>query len=72
MHTDPGDRWEGRSPSVTALNGWLATSRATAPERRFSVASMIEEGESIAVSWAWESTHMGDIPGLPETGQAHG
>jgi len=56
---------------VTAFKERLATSRAAAPERRFTMVSMIEQSESVAVSWIWESTHMGDIPCLPDTGQAH-
>ena len=28
---------------------------------------MIEDGHKVAITWHWEATHLGDIPGFPAT-----
>ena len=30
---------------------------------------MLEDGDTIAVTWLWSATHRGDLPGFPATGQ---
>lgn len=69
IHNDPGDPWDGKTLSREGFKDRLVRSRAVAPDQRFFPLEMIEEGDRIAVSWRWEGTHLGDMPGLPATGR---
>lgn len=69
IHNDPGDPWEGRTLDRAGFKDRLVRSRAVAPDQRFTPVEMIEEGDRIAVSWTWQGTHLGDMPGIPATGR---
>jgi predicted ester cyclase len=69
IHNDPGDPWDGETLGREGFKDRLVRSRAIAPDQRFFPVEMIEEGDRIAVSWRWEATHSGDMPGLPATGR---
>ena len=67
---DPGDPWEKQALSIVGFKDRVEKSRAMAPDQTFHVVSMIEEEESVAVSWTWTGTHLGDIPGIGVTGRS--
>lgn len=67
---DPGDPWEGRTLTPTEFGERVVVSRAAAPDQRFEIVGMVEEGDRIAVAWTWTGTHLGDLPGFPATGRA--
>lgn len=69
IHNDPGDPWDGQTLTREGFRDRLVKSRAVAPDQRFTPLQMIEEGDSVAVAWAWAGTHLGDLPGLPATGR---
>lgn len=67
---DPGDPWEGQRLSREDFRGRVLTSRAAAPDQRFTLVQMVEEAGTIAAAWTWAGTHLGDLPGLPASGKA--
>lgn len=69
IHNDPGDPWNGQTLTREGFRDRLITSRAVAPDQYFAPIRMIEEGDSIAVTWNWTGTHLGDLPGVPATGK---
>lgn len=69
IRNDPGDPWDGQTLTREGFKDRLIRSRAMAPDQIFSPVEMIEEQDRIAVSWRWEGTHLGDIPGIPATGR---
>lgn len=70
IHRDPGDPWDGETLDIAGFKERLVKSRAAAPDQRFTVEQMVEEGDRIAVAWSWQGTHLGDLPGVPATGRA--
>ena len=56
--------------SILGFKDRVEKSRAMAPDQTFHVINMIEEEESVAVSWTWTGTHLGDILGLGITGRS--
>ena len=69
IENDPGDPWHGQKLDRAGFKARLVSSRAMAPDQKFSVVEMIEEGNGIALAWNWAGTHLGDIPGFPATGR---
>jgi len=69
IHDDPGDPWAGQTLARAGFCDRLVASRAVAPDQVFTPVDMIEEGDRIAVTWTWEGTHLGDLPGVPATGR---
>jgi steroid delta-isomerase-like uncharacterized protein len=48
----------------------LATvSRATFPDGRFTIESIIAEGNLVAIHWSWRGTHQGEYLGIAATGK---
>lgn len=70
LEHDPGDPWEGQRLSRAGFRDRVLTSRAGAPDQRFTVVQMVEEAGTIAAAWTWAGTHLGDLPGLPASGRA--
>ena len=70
IHHDPGDPWDGQTLTRDGFRDRLITSRAAAPDQVFTVVRMLEESTSVAVTWKWAGTHLGDLPGIPATGRA--
>lgn len=66
---DPGDPWHGQTLDREGYKNRLLTSRGPFPDQKFHVVEMVAEGDNVAVSWTWEGTHKGDLPGLPATGK---
>ena len=69
IYHDPGDPWQGQTLDVNGFKDRLVKSRAVAPDQVFTVREMIEEDDRIAVSWTWQGTHSGNLPGIPATGK---
>ena len=70
IRNDPGDPWDGQTLSIEGFKDRLIQSRAMAPDQVFTIETMIEEGDDIAVAWSWSGTHLGDIPGIAATGRS--
>lgn len=70
IENDPGDPWDGQTLDRDGFAHRLVTSRAAAPDQRFTPVHMLEDGDRIAVAWTWAGTHLGDLPGLPASGRA--
>ncbi|WP_199555630.1 ester cyclase [Sandaracinobacteroides hominis] len=68
IHHDPGDPWEGRTLDLQGFRERLVQSRAAFPDQRFDVQGMFADGDGVVMTWLWEATHAGDIPGYPATG----
>ncbi len=69
IHHDPGDGWHGQTLTRDGFKHRLVTSRAPFPDQKFSVTTMLEEGNRVAVTWRWSGTFLADLPGFPATGK---
>lgn len=68
IHHDPGDPWDKQELDLVGYRERLTVSRAPFPDQSFSIQDMIAEGGTVAITWLWNATHAGDIPGFPATG----
>jgi predicted ester cyclase len=66
---DPGDPWDGQTLSRDGFKERVRLSREPLPDQRFTLVSMLEDGDTIAIAWTWEATHTGDIGGFAPTGK---
>jgi steroid delta-isomerase-like uncharacterized protein len=66
---DPGDPWEGRTLDIEGFANRLALSRAPFPDQRFEILGMFEDEGSIAMTWNWSATHLGEMAGFAPTGR---
>lgn len=66
---DPHDPWDGQTLSRAAFRDRVRLSRQPLPDQRFTLVSMLEEDDAIAVAWTWEATHTSDIGGFAATGK---
>lgn len=66
---DPGDPWEGRILDLTGFKERVRLSREPFPDQRFDVQHWFEDDDSMAVTWLWSATHLGDLPGIPASGR---
>ncbi|HTV07022.1 MAG TPA: ester cyclase [Acidobacteriaceae bacterium] len=44
-------------------------SRAAFPDQRFDIQGLYADGDAIGITWFWQATHRGDIPGYSATGK---
>jgi predicted ester cyclase len=65
---DPGDPWDGQTLSREGFKERVRMSRAPFPDQRFSLVSILEDGDTIAIAWTWVASHKGDIAGFAATG----
>jgi steroid delta-isomerase-like uncharacterized protein len=65
---DPGDPWDGQTLNRDGFKERVRFSRAPCPDQRFTIVSIFEDGDSVAIAWTWEATHKGDIAGFAATG----
>jgi predicted ester cyclase len=65
---DPGDPWDGQTLSREGFKERVRTSRAPFPDQRFTLVSILEDGDTIAIAWTWAASHKGDIAGFAATG----
>jgi steroid delta-isomerase-like uncharacterized protein len=54
---------------LEALKQLATVSRATFPDGRFTVESIIAEGDLVAIHWSWHGTHQGEYLGIAATGK---
>ena len=66
---DPHDPWDGQTLSCSAFKDRVRLSRQPLPDQRFTLVSMLEEGDAIALAWTWQATHTSDIGGFAATGK---
>lgn len=66
---DPGDPWDGVTLDPAGFRDRLAKSRAAFPDQRFDVQHLSSDGDDVVMTWLWEATHLGDLPGFPATGR---
>jgi steroid delta-isomerase-like uncharacterized protein len=69
IHHDPGDPWEGLTLDLEGFKERVRKSRAPVPDQRFDIQEMFENEDSVAITWLWQGTHLGDIAGFPATGE---
>jgi steroid delta-isomerase-like uncharacterized protein len=66
---DPGDPWHGQTLDRDGFRDRIEKSRGPFPDQAFTPVSMLADGEAVAVSWTWQGTHLGDIPGFAASGK---
>lgn len=66
---DPGDAWDGMTLDHAAFQERVRQSRAPFPDQRFAIQALFEDAESVAMTWLWTATHLGDMPGFPASGR---
>jgi steroid delta-isomerase-like uncharacterized protein len=69
IHHDPGDPWDGRVLDLAAFKERVRLSREPFPDQRFDVQAWFENDDSVAVTWLWSATHLGEIAGFPASGK---
>jgi predicted ester cyclase len=65
---DPGDPWDGQTLSRDGFKERVRLSREPFPDQHFTLVSMLEDGDAIAIAWTWSATHTGAIAGFAPTG----
>lgn len=65
---DPGDPWDGQTLSRDGFKERVRFSRRPLPDQRFTLISMLEDGDAIALAWTWAATHTGEVAGFAPTG----
>jgi predicted ester cyclase len=65
---DPGDPWDGQTLSRDGFKERVRISRAPLPDQRFTLVSILEEGDAVVIAWTWAATHTGDIASFAATG----
>lgn len=65
---DPGDPWDGQTLSLSGFKERVRLSRAPAPDQRFTLETILEDGNAVAIAWTWAASHKGDIAGFSATG----
>lgn len=65
---DPGDPRDGQTLSRDGSKERVRLSREPLPDQRFTLVSMLEDGDAIAIAWTWAATHTGEIAGFAPTG----
>ncbi|MCB1500595.1 MAG: ester cyclase [Bauldia sp.] len=69
IHHDPGDPWERRVLDLDGYKERLRQSRAPFPDQKFDIQRLCADGNAVAMTWLWNGTHLGDIPGFAATGR---
>lgn len=67
---DPGDPWDGTVLDLAGFKDRLRQSRAPFPDQRFHIRESFENPDGVMISWDWQATHLGDIPGFPASGKS--
>ena len=66
---DPHDPWDGQTLSRDGFKDRVRLSRQPLPDQRFTLVSMLEDADAIAIAWIWEATHTSAIAGFAATGK---
>ena len=65
---DPGDPWDGQTLRRDRFKERVRISRAPFPHQRFTLVSILEEGDVVVIAWTWTGSHKADIAGFAATG----
>ena len=65
---DPGDPWDGQTLSRDGFKERVRTSRGPLPDQRFTLVSILEDGDTVAIAWTWAASHTGNLAGFAATG----
>lgn len=65
---DPGDPWDGQTLSREGFKERVRISRAPFPDQRFTLVSILEDGDAVVIAWTWAGAHKADIAGFAATG----
>ena len=68
IRLDPHDPWDGQTLSRDGFKERVRLSREPLPDQRFTLVSMLEDGDAIAIAWRWDATHTSDLGGFAATG----
>lgn len=66
---DPGDPWDGQTLDLAGYIDRLNVSRAPFPDQRFDIQLALAGDEDVVITWLWQATHLGDLPGFPASGR---
>ncbi len=69
IHHDPGDPWESKTLSPELFKERVVHARTIFPDLRFRILELIAEGDKVAVSWIFQGTQTGQLPGIPASGR---
>lgn len=68
IHHDPGDPWDRQELDLAGFKERVRLSRAPFPDQCFNLQDVVAETNKVVITWLWNATHQGDIPGFPATG----
>lgn len=68
IHHDPGDPWDRQELDLAGFKERVRRSRAPFPDQCFNLQDVVAETNKVVITWLWNATHQGDIPGFPATG----
>lgn len=68
LHHDPGDPWDGETLDLEGYKARLRLSRAPFPDQQFDIQGLYADGGAVVMTWLWQGSHLGDLPGFPATG----
>lgn len=66
---DPGDPWDGQTLDHAGYIERLKISRAPFPDQRFDIQLVVAGEGEVVITWLWQATHQGDLPGFPASGR---
>jgi steroid delta-isomerase-like uncharacterized protein len=66
---DEYDPWSGQTIDHEVFRKRVLYSRKAFPDLNFDIREMVEENNTIAVSWVMSGTHLGDLTLLPASGR---
>ncbi|MCB0213770.1 MAG: ester cyclase [Anaerolineae bacterium] len=69
IHHDPGDPWEGMTLDLAGFQDRVRKSRQPVPDQQFILQEMFENEASVAITWLWQGTHLGNIANFPPSGK---
>jgi steroid delta-isomerase-like uncharacterized protein len=69
IHHDPGDPWEGMTLDLEEFKNRVKKSRQPVPDQKFILQEIFENKNSVAITWLWQGTHLGDLAGFPGIGK---
>lgn len=69
IHHDPGDPWDRKTLDLEGYKERVRVSRAPFPDQAFDIQELVAEEQKVVMTWLWQATHRGDLPGFPATGR---
>jgi len=69
IHHDPGDPWHKQTLSIDGFKERVRISRAAFPDQKFSIQTLVAEGDLVSMNWLWNGTHQEAVSGFEATGK---